>query len=566
MDNVSPLSKRQKIILAILSFVIVAFGQPAWSSFLAMFAALFGFALFFRILLDYPKPKHRFWMATLWFSAVQMVQLSWSVSHPFYYIYAVYPLFCFGESLQFGILGLFFTRHRISKVSCLLVISAVWTLFEWSRLYFLSGYTWNPVGLSLAGNIFSLQAASLGGIFALSFWVILTNLFALRTWMRWPDKKVLVSWCAIAVAPYLFGAIHYTYHNHQMNKLLAEGSNSFSTVLVQTAFPVEEMICFKDHNHYREYVLDEWRKILQITKKQKGRSIQLIALPEFVVPFGTYTFVYPYEKVEEAFSEIYGKDSIKTFPPLDLPLAYQVETENEKQWMVNNAFWAQAIANYFDSGLVIGLEDAEDVDGDREYYSSAIYIEPTSRQDPSFYQPPRYAKRVLVPMGEYIPFNFCKDLAASYGIVGSFTAGKKAEVWECDHVPFGVSICYDETFGDMMRENKRRGAKILLNLSSDAWFPHSRLIVQHLEHARLRTVENGIPLIRSCNTGVTCAVDSLGRDIASLGGNDDDREDISDSLFVQVPMYTYETLYSRLGDGLIVGFSMLVVLLFFRLK
>ena len=167
-------------------------------------------------------------------------------------------------------------------------------------------------------------------------------------------------------------------------------------------------------------------------------------------------------------------------------------------------------------------------------------------------------------MGEYIPFSFCRDLAAKYGVFGSFTPGEDVVVWGNDRCKFGVSICYEEIFGDMMRENRLHGANMLLNITSDAWFPQSKLVRQHFEHARLRTVENGVPLIRACNTGVTGCVDALGRDVALLGENDRERETLSEALYVAVPTYHYRTLYSRFGDGLIVGFSFLLTLLFFR--
>ncbi|MFQ5730269.1 MAG: apolipoprotein N-acyltransferase, partial [Waddliaceae bacterium] len=489
-------------------------------------------------------------------------QLFWLISHPFSYIYAVWFLLSLGVGVQFGILGLFFKPNKILSFSYLLVISATWTLMEWARLFFMSGYSWNPVGLAFAGNVFSLQAASLGGVYALSFLVILTNLLALRLWGLGGNVKALALWAAIAAAPYLYGGIHYHIHNEEMNKLVAEESNRFSTVLVQPSFTIEESLCFKGHDELIDYVFDEWRQILKIVKKQRGKSINLIAFPELVVPFGAYTLIFPYEKVEQAFVETFGEDSIKAFPALELPLAYG----EGQQCKVNHAFWVQAIANVFDAAVVAGLEDAADICGNREYYSSAIYVEPESRRKTPDFMASRYAKRVLVPMGEYIPFSFCKNLAAEYGVFGSFTSGKKAEVWECDKVPFGVSICYEETFGDLMRENRQQGARMLLNLTNDIWYPNSRLIVQHLEHARLRTVENGIPLVRACNTGVTCAVDSLGRDIAVLGDDDATGEQLSDSLYVQFPVYDYQTLYSRVGDGLIIGFSLLIVLLFFRLK
>ena len=161
-------------------------------------------------------------------------------------------------------------------------------------------------------------------------------------------------------------------------------------------------------------------------------------------------------------------------------------------------------------------------------------------------------------MGEYIPFSFAKGLAEAYGLTGSFTHGKEAKVFN-GKIKMGLSICYEETYGHMMRENKHKGAEILLNLTSDIWYPNSRLIYQHFDLARLRTVENGIPLLRACNTGITAGIDSLGRVTAQLGKDGQNIEAISDSLRVAVPLYSYNTLYTYYGDWLIVGISLFAI-------
>jgi apolipoprotein N-acyltransferase len=532
-------------LLVILSFIIVAFGQPAWHPYLGLIAATIGYALFWKVLLDIPSNKSRFWLGTVWFMGIQMIQLSWFISHPYLYIYILWVVLSFLFSLPFGGICLLIKPNKIKELSTLFVIPALWVLFEWSKLFILSGFSWNPVGMALVGSLYALQGASIGGIFGLSFWVLFTNILALRAWV----KKSYVPWVLACMAPYFFGVLHFHYYEAQMEKTTAKNLN---VVLVQTAFPVEEAMFFESQQHLVRFVMNEWSQILKIIKKHKGRSIDLIALPEFVVPFGTYTFVFTYEEVKEAFVSVFGPESERALPPKETPFA----VFRDRTWMVNNAFWAQGISNLFNSGLVVGLEDVDDLpSGEREYYSSALYFEPY--QDP--FMPLRYAKRVLVPMGEYIPFSFCKDLAAKYGICGSFTCGKEAVAWACGTSKFGVSICYEETFGHLMRESKTKGAELLLNITSDAWYPQSRLPKQHLEHARLRTVENGFPLVRACNTGITVAIDSLGRDVVSLGLDAADPESVSDSLFVSVPSFHYSTIYTIFGDWLIVGLSLIIL-------
>lgn len=554
------------LMLFIAAFILVAFGQPAWIPAFGSVSAVCGYTLFWAGLVRYPEKKKRFWIAAFWFAAVQGVQLSWMISHPFAYIYVVLLFFALAIGAQFGLLGVLLNPKKITSGTHLLFLSAVWTLMEWSRLFFLSGYTWNPVGLALAGNVIPLQAASLAGVYGLSFLVMLTNFLGLRAWQLKFALRPAALWACVAFLPYLYGGLQYITHSTQMAKLETNPSREFSALLVQTAFSPEEIMCLKGFDAYCRHVCGEWDQILSILAKHRGKEIDAIVLPEVVVPFGTYSFVYSYDKIRDLFLKHFGPDSLSSLPNNALPLAYPQTTEAGEEWKVTNAYIIQALANIFHANVIAGLEDSQDVNGEREHYSSAIFIEPEVSRSSGTFSARRYSKRILIPMGEYIPFDLCKSLASRYGVAGSFTPGKEAGVWSCNQIPIGVSICYEETFGDMMRENRQRGAEILLNLTSDVWYPHSRLIRQHAEHARLRTVENGMPLLRSCNTGVTCAIDALGNDIAILGDDDATREDISDALYVKFPVYTYRTLYTFLGDSLIIGMSLLIALLYLRYR
>lgn len=425
---------------------------------------------------------------------------------------------------------------------------------EWSRTFFLSGFAFNPVGLSLAGNVYTLQTASLLGVYGMSFYVMLTNLILFRAYLKRLQWGGIVQSAALVCLPFIFGGWQLYRYQEGIKQ-----SPAIHSLLVQTAFPVEEGMCFSSHREMLEHVIGEWKQIYRLTSEYKDKPVDLMALPEFVVPYGTYSFIYPYDEIKAIVEETFGENAIDQFPPLKLPFA-SLDGETMK---VSNAYLSQGLANLFQCSVVVGLEDAEDVDGQRCYFSSAMLFEPLEGKP---YRHRRYEKRILVPMGEYIPFSFCRDLAAQYGVFGSFTPGNEAVVWGSDQFRYGVSICYEEMFSDIMRENRTAGAEMLLNITSDAWFPHSKLIRQHFEHARLRTVENGIPLLRACNTGVTGCVDSLGRDVAVLGENDVEREDLADALYVKVPTFHYRTLYSKVGDDLIVAVSLLATLLFFRMK
>ena len=552
------------------SFFLVAFGQPAFIPFAGLLAAIAGFALFWTVLLTIHSKTKRFWLSTLWFGAVQLVQLSWFISHPYAYIYGVYFFIALVMGLQFGLIGLFMTPERMRSVVNIFGIAALWTLLEWSRLFYLSGLSWNPVGLSLGGSLYTLQFSSLGGVLLLSFWVMLTNLLALRAWIQWKERSshpsanqllsLCILWIVAAATPYLFGMQQIKMHEGLQGKHLP----SLSTLLVQPAFPVEEGT-IHSLDQLIVHVTSEWQQLLHLLKEKQHHSLDLIVFPEYVVPLGTYNFVYPLHTVFRHFAEQFGADSLAHLPPLELPYCTTQLSPQGIQLLVNNAFWAQGIANLFHADLLIGLEDAGEGSGNEtQCYSAALLFHPSNKETLLPPVPERYEKRILVPMGEYIPFEFCARLAEGYGVFSSFTPGKEAKALRSNQFLLSPSICYEETFGHLIREGRVKGADLLVNLTSDVWYPNSRLPRQHLEHARLRSVENGVPLIRACNTGITAAIDSFGRDIAVLGGETPEKvEWVPDSLYVNVPVYTYPTLYARVGDAMMLTVCFFLLVPFF---
>lgn len=521
-------SKYFKAFVYLLSsLIIVAFGQPAYSSFFGILASSFGYALFWNVVLSFPNKKKRFWISAFWFSAVQAIQLFWLLSHPFSYIYGLYFFLCFAIGLQFGCLGVLITPARVKHLPGMLAIAAFYTLMEWSRLFFFSGFSLNPIGLSLTTTLWGLQNASLLGVYGLTFYVIICNLVALQ--------KRIIPFAIVAVLPYLFGFLHVSWHRPFLNK----ESGYLNALLIQTAFPVEEAIVFSSFQKAVNYVEEEWEKILKVLQSFKEKHIDLIVLPEYVVPYGTYIAIYPYENVKKTFEDLFGKRGEQALPALKEPLALEAN--------VTNAYYGQAIANLFNSDVVIGLQDDQWISAkETESYSSAYYFWP--RGDSGF----RYEKRILLPMGEYIPFKCCQRIAAKYGITGSFRPGEEAKVFPGSKVPFGLSVCYEETYGNLMRESRLKGSELLINVTSDVWYPNSRLPKQHFDHARLRSIEMGIPLVRACNTGITSAFNSLGEVVESLNEKD---EWVRQGLFVKVPLYHYPTLYSFLGDGFIISLS-----------
>lgn len=535
------------------SLALVALGQPSTLPMLGPIAAICGLALFWRILLSIPSAKQRFWLSTVWYTAVTLIHFSWMLSHPFQYIYVAYPLLSLFYGVKWGIIGLFITPDRAFRPLFPLFIAALWTCLEWSRLWVLTGSSWNPSGLLLSSNPYTLQMASWVGVYGLTFWVTLTNAAVLQAVFITPHRLAALRAFICIAFPYLLGASTFLYHRERPESPKQE---SLTLLLVQPAFPIEEWMPGWSAYEAIDLALAEWRDVLTLIAPHQTSKLDLAVLPENVVPFGANTPLFRHDDIEKLFYDTLGATSIAALPPLELPLARPVQTAGGVVWVVSHSYILQGLSNWLSAGVVAGLEDRVKKDDKLINTTSAFYFTPqtTSQDNVSHQEPKRYDKRILVP-GEYIPFAFLAPFLKEYGIQDSFTPGHCALSFSCHGLPFGLCICSEETYGHAMRDNRLLGARLLISLSNDGWYPHSTLTEQHFEHARLRSVEMGIPLVRATNTGVTASVSSLGTVIDRL--QDDD---VPGTLLTTIPLHQYTTLYAYAGDWTIISLSALSIL------
>jgi len=515
------------------SFALVSLGQSAWIPGFGIFAAAFGYTLFWRAMLRLPDKRDQFWLSLGWFAAVQAVQLSWMTATQYMgpLILIIYLLLLLAIGAQFGFLTLFFSQKGISFLGCL-AGAGCWVLMEWTRLFLFSGFTWNPVGLALADSSLSIQFASLFGVYGLSFWVIFVNLFAVFAWTTWKTRTV---WAMLAIFPYLFGWGHqwWVEKHVPIEKMI-------SAALVQTAILPEQKDRFAHRSEAFIPLLNQWERICQ--ELQQDRPVDLIILPEAAVSMGAHRPLYPMNLLTEFWIEQFGKNSLSDLPP----------------WVrgkATNAYIAQGLANHFNSHVIVGFDDQ---DG-RKKYNAAFHFQPNN--GPS----QRYEKRILVPIGEYVPFpnlpGLTRFLVEQFGIGDSFDIGTEAKLF-FSPLPIGVSICLEETYGELVRDLRLKGARLLVNVSNDVWFPGSSLPQQHFQHGRIRAAENGVYVLRSCNTGVTGGVDCFGDVIAALPPSE---SEIS-TLYLNFPLRSFQTLYTWWGDGVILILSACFTFLWFWKK
>lgn len=537
-------------LLLILSCGIAAFAQPAWFPFLCPVASVVGFALFWICALHCQSSKKLFQLSVLWYGAVQAIQLSWMMSDAYqgFYIHILHILLALALGIQFGLLTLFVRYLDPKHLYTAFGGAGLWALMEWSRLLVLSGFTFNPIGISLSFPLYPLQLASLGGVFFLSFWIIATNLIGLRAVLLRRSKPAYLLWLALAAFPYLFGWAHVSYHEDAMKQSPA---NQIPIALYQSGEPPKDIL-FQAGEDPFDFSWEQWKKLVDhIAGDDKPRTA-LLVLPEGFVFFGYSVPAYPLAAVSQLMNEQFAKRYKNAeAPPLQPPYAVQLDYRGRKEWFVTNAYWCQVLANTLHCDLVAGLSDVErHADGKSDAYNAAFLFKPNSQN------PERYEKRILVPMSEYLPFSFARALAAKYGITGSWTAGKASKVFRGDLTPpINPTICYEETFGDIVREGCASGGKLIVNVTNDVWFPNSKLPQQHFDHALLRAVENGVPLVRSCNTGVTGAIDSLGRVVSTLKDSNGMHEWLCDVLYTDLSVYSYQTIYTRFGDTAILSLS-----------
>lgn len=153
----------------------------------------------------------------------------------------------------------------------------------------------------------------------------------------------------------------------------------------------------------------------------------------------------------------------------------------------------------------------------------------------------RYAKHHLVPFGEYVPLKGMLPIERLTAGLGDFSAGLGPQTVAVGGTAVGFSICYEAIFPGAVVERENRPTWIF-NATNDAWFGTSIGPYQHLASARMRAVEEGLPMVRAANTGVSAVIDGFGAVRASLPLEE------TGILDTRLPRSLPPTVYGRYGD------------------
>ena len=403
----------------------------------------------------------------------------------------------------FGVLVAGWTRRFGWRA--LLMSPVLWVGLELVRGRLMGGFPWGNIGSSQSPNLPLLQSASLGGVYAVSFLVVMANvgttllLFpgrsgSLRT--RGTGAMLLAVFLAVQLAGV---AVLRRADDTDVS------SDRVRVGVVQANVSQEKKW---DRTASGMIVND----LLKMTLRAAESGVDIIVWPESSSPL---TFRRPVPVPGE------GVD------------AYRIEAVGAFADRVTGLARNHAVE------LIAGSVDYRLGDEGLVAYNSAFLIDADGNLGPT------YDKVHLVPFGEYVPLQrilFFVDRMVQ-GAIANFAAGERLAPLPTRAGPAATVICYEAVFPALVRDISRDAA-FIVNITNDAWFGTSAGPYQHLASAVVRSVENRRYMVRAANTGISAFIDPYGRivDSAPLGEKA--------LLFGFIVPRHDRSLYARTGDVL----------------
>ena len=408
-------------------------------------------------------------------------------------------------ALGFGLARLIWTKDA----SRILAFASAVTLSEWLRGHILTGFPWNLFGYALTEPLALAQITSLIGIWGLTFlaFAIFASPAALideRTLTRRP-------WLPLAASLVLLAAMG----GYGVMRLSNQPTRLVPNVKLRLMQPnLQQDVKF---NYSAKKAVME--KYLSLSDRATGpqstgvRDVTILIWPESAFPF----FL---AREADAMAQI-----ADFLPPTTTLITGSVRPVDAPPGV--------KVTRAYNSLYVI------DHDG------SVLSV---------------YDKLHLVPGGEFLPFESVLQkigLVSLTKVIGGFVPGERRHIMDVPGAP-GVLplICYEVAFSSAIVPQGERPGWIV-NLTNDGWFGISTGPYQHLQQARLRAIEEGLPIVRAANTGISVVIDPLGRTVARLELG---QEGVLDSA---LPAAIAPTPFSRTGDlpvAILVALSLLIVI------
>jgi apolipoprotein N-acyltransferase len=385
----------------------------------------------------------------------------------------------------FGLLVALIARRRNGySLRALVFAPFAWVAVELARTY-ITGFPWDLLGTTQIDNIPLSRIATVTGVYGISFEIALVNTAVAAAFLVPRARRTVLLAAALASALVLHAGKYVPAPVPLGNR---------GVTLVQSNVPILDSDAWT--LGYLQQTLSELRGLSVRPQNAKPESPGLIIWPESPAPF----FV----------TDLHLRGTLGEL--------------------------ARTTDSYIIAGSM-GIEHAGDRNQPPEIFNSASLIAPNGAWIA------RYDKIHLVPFGEFIPFenliSFAKPLTRE---IGTFGRGRSRLPLDAGSAKLGAFICYESVFPDEVRQFARNGAEVFVNVSNDGWYGDSSAPLQHLNMARMRSVENDRWLLRDTNTGITAVIDPYGRIVAQAPLNQ------RTSLQATYALVETTTFYTRHGD------------------
>ena len=372
----------------------------------------------------------------------------------------------------------------------LLALAIMLTIGEWLRGHWFTGFPWNAIGYGLTIDNGLAQAASLVGVTGLTFWAVL--IFASPVLLLQVNRRNLTTFAAPACALIVLAAA-WVWGEWRLRQTPEPDDKSVRLRLVQPNISEKEK--FVAGNQRR--IFD---RMIELSRQNAAGDVDGLA--------STTLLIWPEEPV--------------SFAMLDTP---QALTE------------IGAMLDGHTTLLTGAFRIEQPGSKHQRVFNSLAIIDPSGKPVAT------YDKIHLVPWGEYLPYQNWLEALGLDNLTGSVdTPGTNARRLEALGIPsLGPLICYEAIFPGAVVEPGSR-PRWLLNVTNDAWFGEQTGPYQHFHQARVRAIEEGLPLVRVAITGISAIVDARGtvrqqKPLLTAG--------VIDGL---LPAANQPTLYARYGD------------------
>lgn len=355
----------------------------------------------------------------------------------------------------------------IERARFALGAACAWVALEMLRARVLGGFAWNFVGVTQYREVALIQMAAWLGVYGVSFLVV------------WVSSSVGLALRAEAIRAFAGAAGEGGRRGPRLGAGLGEARVPIFAVLVVMALGMFRLS----------------------RTPSPGRSLR-VAMVQPSIP---QTLIWDGGASQERFEQVYrlSEAAVATGPDV------LVWPEGSLPGIGREAFGRMlALIERGGCWWIFGGDDDEQGPASTNVYNAAFLFDPGGRMAAS------YRKRHLVPFGEFIPFERSLPIMRRLTPVSvSFSSGDRVGRFEVGRGGVVVSpmICFEDTFPHHSREPAGEGVDVLLELTNDGWFGEGSAQWQHAANTLFRAVENGVPLIRVANNGVSCWIDERGR-------------------------------------------------------